>query len=65
MGHRILCIFMYQEEEEVDIELPLTEEEIQQKYDGKIRKEMSGKTYEVITDLFRGNYNTFFNAMMS
>ena len=35
----------------------MTEEEIQDKYDGKIQKEMSGKTYEVITDLFRGNPN--------
>ena len=47
----------FQEEEEIDIELPLTEEEIQDKYDGKIQKEMSGKTYEVITDLFRGTQN--------
>ena len=35
----------------------MTEEEIQDKYDGKIQKEMSGKTYEVITDLFRGKQN--------
>ena len=46
-------VLIFKEEEEIDIELPLTEEEIQDKYDGKIQKEMSGKTYEVITDLFR------------
>ena len=50
-------MIQFQEEEEIDIELPLTEEEIQDKYDGKIQKEMSGKTYEVITDLFRGSQN--------
>jgi len=46
-------VLIFKEEEETEIELPLTEEEIQDKYDGKIKKEMSGKTYEVITDLFR------------
>lgn len=46
-------VLIFKEEEEVEIELPLTEEEIQEKYEGKIKKEMSGKTYEVITDLFK------------
>ena len=34
----------------------MTEEEIKEKYDDKIQKEMSGKTYQVITDLFRGKH---------
>jgi len=46
-------VLIFKEEEEVEIELPLEEEEIQEKYEGKLKKEMSGKTYEVICDLFR------------
>ena len=49
-----MCVF--QEEDETELELPLTEEEIKDKYDDKITKEMSGKTYQVITDLFRGKH---------
>ena len=49
-------MFVFQEEEETELELPLTEEEIKEKYDDKITKEMSGKTYQVMTDLFRGKH---------
>ena len=49
-------MFLSQEEEETELELPLTEEEIKEKYDDKITKEMSGKTYQVMTDLFRGKH---------
>jgi structure-specific recognition protein 1 len=46
-------VLIFKEEEEIELELPFTEDEIQEKYDGKLKKEMNGKTYEVITDLFK------------
>ena len=50
-------VLIFKEEEELEIELPFTEEEIQEKYDGKLKKEMNGRTYEVITDLFKAIAN--------
>merc|ERR1711874_488355 len=50
-------VLIFKEEEEIEIELPFTEEEIQDKYDGKLKKEMAGKTYEVITNLFKAITN--------
>jgi len=46
-------VFIFKEEEEEDVEIPLTEEEIAQNYEGKLEKNMSGKSYDVISRLFR------------
>ena len=50
-------VLIFKEEDELEIELPFTEEEVQDKYNGKLKKDMSGKTYEVITDLFKAITN--------
>ena len=46
-------VFIFKEEDEEEIEIPLTEEEIAEKYEGKLEKQMSGRAYEVISQLFR------------
>jgi len=46
-------VFSFKEEEEEDLEIPLTEEEIKEKYEGKLEKNMSGPSYEVVSTLFR------------
>ena len=37
----------FNQEDEEDIELPFTEEELKEKFDGKLEKEMKGPTYKV------------------
>ncbi|XP_050723179.1 FACT complex subunit Ssrp1-like [Eriocheir sinensis] len=39
------------------IELPLEEEELQEKYEGRLEKEMSGAQFEVISKMFKGICN--------
>jgi len=46
-------VFIFKEEDEEDIEIPLTDEEIAQNYEGKLEKNMSGPSYDVISKLFR------------
>lgn len=46
-------VFLFTQEEELTLELPFTEEEIKAKYDGKLQKEMSGQTYEVLSKLMK------------
>ena len=38
---------------QIEIELPFTEEELQEKYDGKLEKEMSGETYKVVSKVLK------------
>ena len=45
--------FLFSPEEEVSIELPLTDEEIAQKYDGKLQKEMTGPMYDVLSKVMK------------
>lgn len=42
-----------QEEDEITIELPYSEEELKTKYEGKLEKEMKGQTYEVLGKLMK------------
>ena len=44
-------VFNFKEEDEEDIEIPLTEEEIKKNYEGKLEKNMSGKSYDVISKI--------------
>jgi len=46
-------VLLFKEEETEEIELPLTEEEIKERYDGILKKEMCGKTYEIISKLLK------------
>jgi structure-specific recognition protein 1 len=46
-------VFNFKQEEEEEIELPFTDEELQEKYEGKLEREMKGPTYEVISKLLK------------
>jgi hypothetical protein len=46
-------VFIFKEDEEEEIELPFTEEELKEKFDGKLEKEMKGPTYEVLSKLLK------------
>ncbi|XP_060803236.1 FACT complex subunit Ssrp1 [Amyelois transitella] len=46
-------VLLFGIEEETSLELPFTEEELKEKYDGKISKELSGPTYEVLAKIMK------------
>ena len=46
-------VFNFKLEDEEEIELPFTEEELQEKYDGKLEKEVRGPTYKVISKILK------------
>ncbi|CAG0884008.1 unnamed protein product [Cyprideis torosa] len=46
-------IFQFNHEDDIDIELPFTDEELKEKFEGRLEREMSGPTYEVMSKLFR------------
>ncbi|KAK3764831.1 hypothetical protein RRG08_041250 [Elysia crispata] len=46
-------ILLFQKEDEMQLELNLSEEEIESKYEGKLQKEMNGPEYEVISKVFK------------
>lgn len=46
-------VFSFMQDEESNIELPFTEDDIKNKYDNKITKELSGSTYEVVGKIIR------------
>ncbi|XP_030768356.1 FACT complex subunit Ssrp1-like [Sitophilus oryzae] len=41
-------VLLFKQEDETSIELPYTDEELKEKYEGKLEKELSGPTYEVL-----------------
>ncbi|XP_044734685.1 FACT complex subunit Ssrp1 [Chrysoperla carnea] len=41
-------VLLFGQEEEISIELPFTEEELKEKYEDKLTKELSGPTYDVL-----------------
>jgi structure-specific recognition protein 1 len=49
-------IFNFKMDDEEEIELPFTEEELQEKYDGKLEKEVRGPTYKVISKILKVRY---------
>merc|ERR1719189_1909525 len=46
-------VFSFRQDEEEDIELPFTEDEIKEKYDGKLEQNMKGPTFEVVSKLMK------------
>jgi structure-specific recognition protein 1 len=50
-------ILLFNKEEESTIQLELSEEDIQEKYEGKLAKEMSGPEYEIISRVFKALVN--------
>lgn len=50
-------VFLFGQEEDITIELPFSEEELQEKYEGKLSKEMTGPTYEVMGKVMKAIVN--------
>ncbi|CAI6352029.1 unnamed protein product [Macrosiphum euphorbiae] len=50
-------VLLFNMEEETSIELPFTDEEIEAKYAGKLTKEISGPTYEVLAQVMKAIVN--------
>ncbi|XP_074643188.1 FACT complex subunit SSRP1-like [Tubulanus polymorphus] len=50
-------ILLFNKEEEITLELALTEEELQEKYEGKLTQEMSGPTFEIISRVMKAFVN--------
>jgi len=50
-------VFSFRQEEEEDIELGFTEEEIAEKFEGKLEKNMKGPTFEVVSKLMKAMVN--------
>ena len=50
-------VFNFKLEDEEEIELPFTDEELAEKFDGKLEREMSGPTYEVISKILKAVVN--------
>lgn len=46
-------ILLFNKEENISVNLGLSDKEIKEKYDGKLNKTMSGSTYEVISKIMR------------
>lgn len=46
-------ILLFNNEEETTLELGLSENELEEKYEGKLQKEMSGLTYEVVSKIMK------------
>ena len=59
-------VFNFKMEDEEEIELPYTDEEVKEKFDGKLEREISGPTYEVFEIIFQLNnlqlFSAFFNS---
>lgn len=47
------CILLFNIDDEMSIELGISDEDLQEKYDNKLQKEMSGAEYEVISRVFK------------
>uniref|UniRef100_V5GLI2 FACT complex subunit SSRP1 n=1 Tax=Anoplophora glabripennis TaxID=217634 RepID=V5GLI2_ANOGL len=50
-------VLRFNQEDETSIELPFTEEELKEKYEGKLEKELSGPTYEVLGKIMKNIIN--------
>ncbi|CAG9771400.1 unnamed protein product [Ceutorhynchus assimilis] len=46
-------VFLFNQEDETSVELPFTDEELKNKYDGNLEKEISGPTYEVLGKIMK------------
>lgn len=50
-------IFLFGNDEDTSIELPFSNDELKEKYDGKLEKEISGPVYEVIGKIMKALIN--------
>lgn len=50
-------VFSFMQDEETELELPFTDEELQEKYEGKLEKEMKGPTFELVSKLMKALVN--------
>jgi len=50
-------VFSFMQEDETELELPFTEEELAEKYQGKLEKDMKGPTFEVVSKLMKAIVN--------
>ncbi|XP_013394165.1 FACT complex subunit SSRP1 [Lingula anatina] len=50
-------ILLFNKDEETSLELGLSEEDIQEKYEGKLTKEMSGPMYEIVSRIMKACVN--------
>ncbi|XP_050293828.1 FACT complex subunit Ssrp1 [Anthonomus grandis grandis] len=46
-------VFLFNQEDETSLELPFTEEELKEKFEGKLEKEVTGPTYEVLGKIMK------------
>lgn len=46
-------VFQFNNDDETNIELPFTEEELKTKYENKLTKELSGPVYEVLGKIMK------------
>ncbi len=46
-------VFNFKQDDEEEVQLPFTEEELKDKFDGKLQKEITGPTYEVISKILK------------
>jgi len=50
-------VFSFMQEDETELELPFTEEELKEKYEGKLEKEMKGPTFDMVSKLMKALVN--------
>lgn len=50
-------VLNFKQEDESEIELPFTDEELQEKYDGKLERELNGPTYEILSKILKALTN--------
>lgn len=46
-------VFLFGQDDETSVELPFTEEELKERYEGKLSKELTGPTYDVISKIMK------------
>ncbi|XP_037092415.1 LOW QUALITY PROTEIN: FACT complex subunit Ssrp1-like [Pollicipes pollicipes] len=55
--HFLILRFDLDEDDEMDLELPISDEDLKTKYEGRLPKEMKGQGYEVLSRLTKGLAN--------
>ena len=53
--HHLVCNFDI--DKEIELELPFTDEELEEKYDGALTKEMGGQEFDVLSKMLKVNFN--------
>lgn len=50
-------VFSFMQDEDTELELPFTEEELKEKYEGKLEKEMKGPTFQLVSKVMKALVN--------